>query len=207
MSKSDATKARIMHAAISEFTALSYRGVTLREVAREAGVTMGAIRYHFGSKIDLYRDTLAYLSQPYNTACRNALQAALPSGNARAIIASWLAAPLTHWPMNRTTLLLSPNGRKLCAPSFPVCVRTTGYGASPACGACISILSHTMSLPCGRFRAYRTNYRPCSVSQRMQWRCCSLTLQRHNRLYLAAIFNHGKHSRDLPEDESYGRVR
>ncbi len=98
MSKSDATKARIMRAAISAFTALSYRGVTLREVAREAGVTMGAIRYHFGSKADLYRDTLAYLSQPYNTACRSALQAALPSGDARAMIASWLTAPLTHWP-------------------------------------------------------------------------------------------------------------
>ena len=100
MSKSDSTKARIMRAAISEFSALSYRGVTLREVAREAGVTMGAIRYHFGSKDDLYRDTLAYLSQPYNTACRNALKAALPSGDVRTIIASWLTAPLTHWAEN-----------------------------------------------------------------------------------------------------------
>ena len=98
MSKSDATKARIMRAAISEFTSLSYRGVTLREEARKAGVTMGAIRYHFGSKADLYRDTLAYLSQPYNKACRGALQAALSSGDARAIISSWLTAPLTHWP-------------------------------------------------------------------------------------------------------------
>ena len=70
MSKSDITKARIMQAAVREFTALSFRGVTLRDIARAAGVTMGAISYHFGSKADLYRDTLAYVSVPYNAACR-----------------------------------------------------------------------------------------------------------------------------------------
>ncbi len=97
MSKSDITKARIMHAAVREFTALSFRGVTLRDIARAAGVTMGAISYHFGSKADLYRDTLAYVSIPYNAACRAALHEALPSNDPVHIVDAWLAAPLTHW--------------------------------------------------------------------------------------------------------------
>ena len=86
-----------MRAAIHEFTTLSFRGVTLRDIARTAGVTMGAISYHFGSKSDLYRDTLAYVSAPYNAACRSALRQALPSRDPVLIMDAWLAAPLTHW--------------------------------------------------------------------------------------------------------------
>lgn len=97
MSKSDSTKAHIMRAAVLEFTALGYRGVTLRTIARSAGVTMGAIRYHFGSKADLYRDTLAHLSVQYNDVCRRALEKALPSRDVRQIIYAWLAAPITDW--------------------------------------------------------------------------------------------------------------
>lgn len=97
MSKSDTTKAQIMRAAILEFTATGYRGVALRDIARAAGVTMGVIRYHFGSKADLYRDTLAFLSEQYNAVCRAALHRALDSGDAQELIYSWLAAPLTSW--------------------------------------------------------------------------------------------------------------
>lgn len=86
-----------MRAAIRDFTAMGFRGVTLRDIARSAGVTMGAITYHFGSKTDLYRDTFAYVSAPYNKACRQALLQALPSGDPVQIIDAWLAAPLTHW--------------------------------------------------------------------------------------------------------------
>ena len=50
MSKSDTTKALIMRAAIREFTSVGYRGVALRDIAQAAGVTMGVIRYHFGTK-------------------------------------------------------------------------------------------------------------------------------------------------------------
>ena len=97
MSKSDTTKAQIMRAAVQEFTALGFRGVALRDIALSAGVTMGVIRYHFGSKVDLYRDTLAFLSEQYNEVCSAALQHALASQDVRQIIFSWLAAPITHW--------------------------------------------------------------------------------------------------------------
>ena len=96
-SKSDTTKAQIMRAAVHEFTALGYRGVTIRDIAKAAGVTMGVIRYHFGSKADLYRDTFAYLSVQYNAVCREALEEAKSSRDIQQLIYSWLAAPITRW--------------------------------------------------------------------------------------------------------------
>lgn len=86
-----------MRAAVQEFTALGYRGVALRDIARAAGVTMGGIRYHFGSKADLYRDTLAYLSVQYNAVCREALAEARNTRDVQQLIFSWLAAPITRW--------------------------------------------------------------------------------------------------------------
>ena len=97
MSKSDTTKAQIMRAAILEFTGVGYRGVALRDIAQAAGVTMGVIRYHFGAKADLYRDTLAFLSEQYNAVCREALERARATRNPEELIYAWLAAPITHW--------------------------------------------------------------------------------------------------------------
>lgn len=97
MSKSDTTKAQIMRAAIEQFTRLGFEGAAMREIANAAGVNIGLIRYHFGNKADLYRDTLAYVSVQYNAVCLEALQAARDSGDVEEIIYSWLAAPITHW--------------------------------------------------------------------------------------------------------------
>lgn len=84
-----------MRAAMLEFTAVGYRGVALRDIAQSAGVTMGVIRYHFGSKADLYRDTLAFLSEQYNEVCHEAL--AEPHSSVEELIYAWLAAPITRW--------------------------------------------------------------------------------------------------------------
>lgn len=97
MNKSDATKAHIMRAAILQFTRLGYEGASVRDIANEAGVNIGLIRYHFGHKADLYRDTLAYISEQYNEICLNALHLAIPSKNPEEIIYAWLAAPITSW--------------------------------------------------------------------------------------------------------------
>lgn len=86
-----------MRAAVQQFTSLGYQGVAMRDIALAAGVTMGAIRYHFGSKADLYRDTLAYLSEQYNAVCRRALHEARRTHDVQQLIYSWLAAPITHW--------------------------------------------------------------------------------------------------------------
>lgn len=100
MSKSDETKERIMRAAVQQFTLLGYEGAAVRDIARAAGVNIGLIRYHFGSKADLYRDTLAYLAEPYNAVCLAALRAAKEQGSAEDILVSWLLAPITDWQEN-----------------------------------------------------------------------------------------------------------
>ena len=95
--KSDRTKAQMMRAAIRVFTRLGYEGATVRDIAGEAGVNIGLIRYHFGHKADIYRDTLAYVSEQYNEVCLGALHAAAPSGDPEEIIYAWLAAPIIGW--------------------------------------------------------------------------------------------------------------
>ncbi len=100
MNKSDATKAVIMRAAITQFTRLGYEGASVRDIANEAGVNIGLIRYHFGHKADLYRDTLAYISDQYNEVCLAALAKARSTGSAEEIIYAWLSAPITDWEDN-----------------------------------------------------------------------------------------------------------
>ena len=97
MSKSDETKAQIMRAAMQQFTLLGYEGAGIRPIANAAGVNVGLIRYHFGYKADVYRDTLAYVSEQYNAVCLEALAEAQQTGDVEEIIYSWLAAPITRW--------------------------------------------------------------------------------------------------------------
>lgn len=98
VSKSDLTKAHIMRAAILSFTERGFEGSSLRDIANAAKVNMGLIRYHFGSKADLYRDTLAHVAEPYNQACLAALEEAQDAdGTLEDFIYAWLAAPYTHW--------------------------------------------------------------------------------------------------------------
>ena len=97
MSKSDDTKAQIMRAAVQQFTRLGYEGAAVRDIANAAEVNIGLIRYHFGHKADLYRDTLAYISTQYNEVCLAALEAVRESGSPEEIICSWLLAPIVAW--------------------------------------------------------------------------------------------------------------
>lgn len=95
--KSEATKGIIMKAAIQSFIHRGYEGSSMRDIALAADASMGLIRYHFGQKSDLYRDTLAYVSEQYNKVCLNALHEVRNSGQPEEIIFAWLAAPLTRW--------------------------------------------------------------------------------------------------------------
>jgi AcrR family transcriptional regulator len=49
-----ATRARLLDAALAVFHARGYAATTLEDIAREAGITRGAIQWHFGNKADLY---------------------------------------------------------------------------------------------------------------------------------------------------------
>lgn len=51
----DATRERILTAALDLFSELSFDGATTREIAARAGVTQGLLNYHFSSKDELWR--------------------------------------------------------------------------------------------------------------------------------------------------------
>ena len=51
----DSTRERILSAALDRFSELSFEGATLRDIAKQAGVTQPLLNYHFSSKDDLWR--------------------------------------------------------------------------------------------------------------------------------------------------------
>ncbi len=51
----DATRDRILEAAVEAFAEMGFRGASTREIARRAGTNQGLITYHFQSKDALWR--------------------------------------------------------------------------------------------------------------------------------------------------------
>ena len=54
----DATRERILDAALDLFSELSFDGATTRDIAARAGVTQPLLSYHFRSKDDLWRSAV-----------------------------------------------------------------------------------------------------------------------------------------------------
>lgn len=55
------TKARIRDSALQQFTELGFKGATVRGIAKEAGVSPGAVQRHFPTKEDLREACDAYV--------------------------------------------------------------------------------------------------------------------------------------------------
>jgi len=53
------TPARLLEAARTQFGEHGYTGASVRDITRSAGVNLGAVTYHFGSKRKLYEAVLA----------------------------------------------------------------------------------------------------------------------------------------------------
>ncbi len=53
------TKKQILDAARAEFSERGYEGASIRRITERAGAQLGAARYHFGSKEDLFRSVFA----------------------------------------------------------------------------------------------------------------------------------------------------
>ena len=82
--KEEALKTRVslLKAALRVFSRQGYTATTLEDVAHEAGVTRGAIYWHFGSKAELY---LALMNE-YSDRGSNIVQAAAAEGGGLVVI-------------------------------------------------------------------------------------------------------------------------
>lgn len=67
------TRATVLKAALSVFSAKGYDAATLDDVAAAAKVTRGAIYWHFKSKADLYNTLIDEVSARGNTVVQNAV--------------------------------------------------------------------------------------------------------------------------------------
>lgn len=66
--RGDATRERLLHAALELFGKCGFEGVGARDIAARAGVPLGAIPYHFGTKEVLYRQVLEQVSSELRAA-------------------------------------------------------------------------------------------------------------------------------------------
>ncbi|HTN92014.1 MAG TPA: TetR family transcriptional regulator [Sorangium sp.] len=97
------TRARLLDAALREFSARGYHATSVREIAARVGVTKTAVLYHFPGKADI----LAALAEPMLSALETAVEAAarLDPPRARwAVIEGLLEVWLAHRRLLRTNL-------------------------------------------------------------------------------------------------------
>ena len=64
----DATRERILAAALDLFSELSFDGATMRDIAAQAGVTQPLVNYHFSSKDELWRAAVERIFAELNDA-------------------------------------------------------------------------------------------------------------------------------------------
>jgi AcrR family transcriptional regulator len=61
--KSERTRTAILEAAVNCFYELGYASTTTERIARQAGVSRGAMLHHFPTRFDLIKATVEYLNQ------------------------------------------------------------------------------------------------------------------------------------------------
>lgn len=90
----DATRARIVSAAVQAFAHRGFEAVSLKEITTASGVNVAAIHYHFGSKEALIREVLQSMTEPVNRMRRELLEQ-VPAGKRRTLehVVEALVAP------------------------------------------------------------------------------------------------------------------
>jgi AcrR family transcriptional regulator len=85
------TRARLLDAALESFHAKGYAATTLDDIAHQAGITRGAIQWHFGNKAELYNILISESYQKAGTAFREIYEAeGTPLQKFRLILIKWL---------------------------------------------------------------------------------------------------------------------
>jgi AcrR family transcriptional regulator len=86
------TRARLLEAALAIFHTKGYAATTLDDIARQAGITRGAIQWHFGSKVELYNTLIRESYQEAGLAFGEMHQAqGTPLQKLRLILVKWLS--------------------------------------------------------------------------------------------------------------------
>lgn len=78
--RGEVTYGRVLDAAERCFAATGFDAVTIRQIAAEAGVTLGVVGFHGGNKETLFRTVLSRRVETLNKLRREALAALLDSG-------------------------------------------------------------------------------------------------------------------------------
>jgi AcrR family transcriptional regulator len=71
--RGEATRERVLDAAELLFADLGFDGVSIRQIAEAAGVTLGVVGFHCGSKLDLFKTILRRRVEALSNARRKAL--------------------------------------------------------------------------------------------------------------------------------------
>ncbi|MCU0906285.1 MAG: TetR family transcriptional regulator [Rhodobacteraceae bacterium] len=90
--RGEATRERVLDAAERLFAQHGFEGVSIRQIAREAGVTLSVVGFHGGSKDDLSVTVLERRAAALNARRRAALAAAMaePDPTLRAVIEAYV---------------------------------------------------------------------------------------------------------------------
>jgi AcrR family transcriptional regulator len=97
----DDTRARILHAALEEFSARGYHETSVRELAERVGVTKTAVLYHFPGKAYIVTALAEPMLADFEAALAEAVTAADPR---RAVLEELLDVWLTHRYLLRMNL-------------------------------------------------------------------------------------------------------
>jgi AcrR family transcriptional regulator len=88
------TRERLLEAALLSFQANGYAATTLDDIARQAGITRGAIQWHFGSKAELFNTLVRECYQKAAAKFQDInMQGGTPLQQLRQILVSWLSYP------------------------------------------------------------------------------------------------------------------
>jgi AcrR family transcriptional regulator len=83
---------RIIAIALHRFARAGYGKTSVKDIAAEAGVTTGTVYYHFGSKLELYRETLRLAQGRLIAAYRRVAPATQGDESLQARVQAWFDA-------------------------------------------------------------------------------------------------------------------